>query len=325
MIWPEEGTPPGEMGGVMGTKGIIVLDAVDAALMRALQGDGRATFQELADSVGLSRTAVRARVRRLVQSGAIRIVGVLHAGVVGMGILSHVSFRVSGPVGPLMGALEEREAVTFAAQTAGRFPAMAQVRVADDASLTKELTDLRSMPGVEGLEVFRSGSVFKDAHSGVRELRDIELDALDWRLVRRLLKDGRASYADLARQVGLSQAAARSRVVRLLKSGVVHVTALVEPSAIGANEQLGFGLRCRGDAEALGTALAGVGYISFLAGGFGRYDLLGTLTASDRCRLVEALEEVRLSPGVVDVETWEYLSVRKERRGGEQMAEWVTG
>src|SRR5699024_12758189 len=121
------------------------------------------------------------------------------------------------------------------------------------------------------------------------------------------------------------ESGARVVVVTLLKSGVVHVTALVEPSAIGANEQMGLGLRCRGDAEALGTALEGVGYISFLDDGFGRYDLLGTLTASDRCRLVEALEEVRLSPGVVDVETWEYLSVRKERRGGEQMAEWVTG
>ena len=325
MIWPQEGTPLGGMGGVMGTKGIIVLDAVDAALMRALQGDGRATFQALADSVGLSRTAVRARVRRLVQSGALRIVGVLHAGIVGMEVLSHVSFRVSGPVGPLMEALGEREAVTFAAQTAGRFPAVAQVRVADDASLNKELAELRSMPGVDGLEVFRTGSVFKDAHSGVRELRDIELDALDWRLVRRLLKDGRASYADLARQVGLSQAAARSRVVRLLKSGVVHVTALVEPSAVGANEQLGLGLRCRGDAEALGAVLAAMGRVSFLTSGFGRYDLIGTLTAPERCQLVEALESVRLTPGVTHVETWEYLSVRKERRGGEQTMEWVVG
>lgn len=325
MIWPQEGTSLGGMSGAMGTKGIIVLDAVDAALMRALQGDGRATFQALADSVGLSRTAVRARVRRLVQSGAIRIVGVLHAGIVGMEVLSHVSFRVGGPVGPLMEALGEREAVTFAAQTAGRFPAVAQVRVADDAALNKELADLRSMPGVEGLDVFRSGAVFKDAHSSVRELRDIELDALDWRLVRQLLKDGRASYADLARQVGLSQAAARSRVVRLLTSGVVHVTALVEPSAVGANEQLGFGLRCQGDSEALGTTLAGMGRISFLTSGFGRYDLTGTLTAPDRCRLVEALEVLRLTPGVNHVETWEYLSVRKERRGGEQATEWVVG
>ncbi len=300
-----------------------MLDAVDTALMRALQGDGRATFQALADGVGLSRTAVRARVRQLVQSGAIRIVGVLHAGVVGMEVLSHVSFRVSGPVGPMLDALGEREAVTFAAHSAGRFPAVAQVRVADDAALTKELSELRALPGVDGAEVFRANSVFKDAHSSVRELRDIELDALDWRLVRQLLRDGRSSYADLARQVGLSQAAARSRVVRLLDSGVVHVTALVEPAAVGANERLGFGLRCRGDAELLGAALANMPRISFLASGFGRYDVIGTLTAPDRCQLVEALEGVRATPGIGYVESWDHLSVRKERKGGERPLEWV--
>ncbi|QUX27344.1 Lrp/AsnC family transcriptional regulator [Nocardiopsis akebiae] len=300
-----------------------MLDAVDTALMRALQGDGRATFQALADGVGLSRTAVRARVRQLVQSGAIRIVGVLHAGVVGMEVLSHVSFRVSGPVGPMLDALGEREAVTFAAHSAGRFPAVAQVRVADDAALTKELSELRALPGVEGAEVFRANSVFKDAHSSVRELRDVELDALDWRLVRQLLRDGRSSYADLARQVGLSQAAARSRVVRLLDSGVVHVTALVEPTAVGANERLGFGLRCRGDAELLGAALANMPRISFLASGFGRYDVIGTLTAPDRCQLVEALEWVRATPGVGYVESWDHLSVRKERKGGDRPLEWV--
>ena len=309
----------------MGTKGTIVLDAVDAALMRALQGDGRATFQALADGVGLSRTAVRARVRHLVQSGAIRIVGVLHAGVVGMEVLGHVSFRVTGPVGPLLEALAEREAVTFAAQSAGRFPAVAQIRVADDGALSKELAELRALPGVEGAEVFRAGAVFKDAHSSVRELRDVELDALDWRLVRRLLRDGRASYADLARQVGLSQAAARSRVVRLLDSGVIHVTAVVEPTVMGSNERLGFGLRCRGDAETLGAALANLPRVSFLASGFGRYDVIGVLSAPDRCRLVEELEGIRSAPGVAYVETWEHLSVRKERRGGDRALEWISG
>ncbi len=286
--------------------------------MRALQGDGRATFQALADGVGLSRTAVRARVRQLVQSGAIRIVGVLHAGVVGMEVLGQVFFRVTGPVTSILEELEEREAVTFAAQTAGRFPVMAQVRVADDAALTKELARLRSLPGVDGAEVFRANAVYKDAHSSVRELREVELDALDWRLVRRLLKDGRASYADLARQVGLSQAAARSRVVRLLDSGVVHVTALVEPSVVGANERLGFGLRCRGDADALGTALANMSRVSFLASGFGRYDVVGTLTAPDHRRLVETLETIRGTAGIAYVETWEHLRIRKERRSGER-------
>ncbi|GAA3726101.1 DNA-binding Lrp family transcriptional regulator [Spinactinospora alkalitolerans] len=301
-----------------------MLDAVDAALVRALQGDGRATYQALADGVGLSRTAVRARVRHLIAAGAIRIVGVLHAGVMGMEVFGHISFRVSGPVRPVMAELAHREAVTFAALTAGRFPAVAHVRVCDDAALAAELTELRGLPGVTGAEVFRGDTIVKDAYSSVRALREVGIDPLDWRLIRRLQVDGRASYAELARCVGLSQAAARSRVVRLIDAGVVHVTALIEPSAVGANEHLGFGLRCRGDAEAIAGRLGNLSGVSFVTTGFGRYDIVGSASAADRPTLVEALEAIRSCPEVTYAETWEHLSVAKERHradGGSRTAE----
>ncbi|MFC3996446.1 Lrp/AsnC family transcriptional regulator [Nocardiopsis sediminis] len=294
-----------------------MLDAVDAALMRALQGDGRATYQALADGVGLSRTAVRARVRRLVRGGAIRIVGVLHAGVLGMEVFGHVSLRVTGPVRPVLERLGARDAVTFAAQTAGRFPVVAHLRVRDDDALAAELAGLRTLPGVNGAEVIRAGAIVKDAYTSVRPLRDIPIDPLDWRLVRHLQREGRASYAELARQVGLSQAAARSRVVRLIDAGVVHVTALIEPSVVGANEQIGFGIRCRGDAAALALRLGTLSGVSFLATGFGRYDIIGSATAPDRPTLVDTLEALRSGPDVTYVETWEHLTVTKERHRGD--------
>lgn len=295
-----------------------MLDAVDAALVRALQGDGRATYQALADGVGLSRTAVRARVRHLIATGAIRIVGVLHAGVMGMEVFGHVSFRVSGPVRPVVEEVAQREAVTFAALTAGRFPAVAHVRVRDDDALSDELAQLRKIPGVVGAEVFRGDAVVKDAHSSVRPLREVSIDPLDWRLVRCLQADGRVSYAELARVVGLSQAAARSRVVRLVEAGVIHVTALIEASTVGATERLGFGLCCRGDAQALAARLATVAGVSFAATGFGRYDVLGAVTARDRSALVEVVELVRGFPDVTYAETWEHLSVAKERQQADE-------
>lgn len=290
-----------------------MLDAVDAALVEALQGDGRATYQALADGVGLSRTAVRARVRHLVGTGAIRIVGVLHAGVLGMEVFAHVSFRVQGPVRPLMGELAERDSAIFAAQTAGRFSAVAYLRVRDDAALAAELAELRALPGVTAAEAFRADAIVKDAHASVRRLREIPIDPLDWRLIRHLQRDGRASYAALARHVGLSQAAARSRVVRLIDAGVIHVTALIEPSAVGENEELGFGLRCRGSAAAVGAALGSLPGVTFVATGVGRYDLVGNVSASDRPTLVDALESIRAHPEMGEIETWEHLSVAKER------------
>lgn len=289
-----------------------MLDAVDAALVRALQGDGRATYQALADEVGLSRTAVRSRVKQLVDTGAIRIVGVLHAGVLGKEVLGQVSLQMCGPVRPVLDELYAWGTVTFAAQTAGQFPAVAYLRVHDDAGLAHALAELRALPGIAATDVFRTESVVKDAYTSAGTLRDTVIDPLDWRLVRHLQSDGRASYATLARHVGLSQAAARSRVVRLLNAGVVHVTAVMEPSVIGSEEQLGFGVLCRGDAASLACRLADFSAVSFAATGFGRHDVIGTITATDRSLLAEVLEFIRADDAVNQVETWEYLNVTKE-------------
>src|SRR5439155_737567 len=47
------------------------LDAVDRHILRLLASDGRASYQALADEVGLSRPAVMERVKRLEESGYI--------------------------------------------------------------------------------------------------------------------------------------------------------------------------------------------------------------------------------------------------------------
>ncbi len=63
------------------------------------------------------------------------------------------------------------------------------------------------------------------------------LDDLDWRLLEALQDDGRASYADLGRLVGLSPSAVTERVRRLEESGVFT------------------GYRCEVDPEKLGLAI----------------------------------------------------------------------
>ena len=61
-----------------------------------------------------------------------------------------------------------------------------------------------------------------------------ELDALDRRLLALLVEDGRRSYADLARETGLSTSAAHQRVRRLEQRGVVRgYAARVDPAVVG--------------------------------------------------------------------------------------------
>ncbi|MBT5848955.1 MAG: AsnC family transcriptional regulator, partial [Acidimicrobiaceae bacterium] len=59
------------------------------------------------------------------------------------------------------------------------------------------------------------------------------LDDVDRVLIGELIADGRATYAKLAPVVGLSQAATRARVQRLLDERIVVVTGRVDPATFG--------------------------------------------------------------------------------------------
>ncbi|MCP2340792.1 Lrp/AsnC family transcriptional regulator [Actinomadura rupiterrae] len=289
-----------------------MLDAVDAVLVRELQRDGRATFQALADRVGLSRTAVRARVQSLLETGVVRVVGIVHSAVVGAEAVGHVSITVAGPARDVATAVAERPAVGFTALTAGPHDLVAQVRTRDDAALAAEVDHIRSVPGVEATEVFRTVTTVRDAHAVVRPLDRISLDDIDWRLLQELQRDGRAPYTRLADIIGLSQAATRARVVRLMRSGVIQVTGLADPLALGAAELGGFGLVVTGALRRVAEAVAEQEGVRYLATGFGRYDIVGQAEASSRAELVGVLDAVRAIPGATVRESWHHLDVVKE-------------
>jgi Lrp/AsnC family leucine-responsive transcriptional regulator len=63
---------------------------------------------------------------------------------------------------------------------------------------------------------------------------DLTVDRTDWRLIEALQRDGRASYADLARIVAMSPSAVAERVRRLEESGVISgYRATVDPERVG--------------------------------------------------------------------------------------------
>ncbi|MFE3111798.1 Lrp/AsnC family transcriptional regulator [Kitasatospora indigofera] len=327
------------------------LDAFDAALVRELQQDGRVSYQRLAESLGVSREAARARVHRLLESGTVRVVGIVRPWVVGIGAVAHVSLDVEGPGRPAAEVAAARPASSFVSCTAGARAVVAELRVADEAALEREFAVLRSAPGVRGIEVFRCTRLVRDAYSpatdpaatdpaGAREAgaevapavpatdpaapaapavpaapsveRPPAVDEVDRTLLGLLQADGRASFAALAERVGLSQPATRARVLRLLQSGAVHVTGLVDSRAVGVREAVGVGLTVRGGASAAAAAAARLPGINYVAAGYGRFDVVCGVDASDRPALLATLDALRASAGVVRLESWYHLEIVKE-------------
>ena len=71
------------------------LDKLDRQILRKLQDDGRATYDQLADQVGLSPSAVLRRVKRLEESGVIdRYVALVKPEAVGLGLTAYLNVRL---------------------------------------------------------------------------------------------------------------------------------------------------------------------------------------------------------------------------------------
>lgn len=139
------------------------------------------------------------------------------------------------------------------------------------------------------------------------------LDAVSKRLIELLQADGRSSYAALAKEVGLSEAAVRQRVQRLIDSGVMQIVAVTDPLSVGFTRQAMVGIKASGDLSKVAaniSALKEAEYVVICAGSF---DLLTELVCENDEHLFELLnDEIRAIDGVTDAEAFVYLKLSKQ-------------
>jgi Lrp/AsnC family transcriptional regulator for asnA, asnC and gidA len=141
----------------------------------------------------------------------------------------------------------------------------------------------------------------------------VTLDDVDRRLALELQHDGRTSYARLAELVGMSQAAVRTRVQRLLESGAMQVVAVADPFAFGFAVTAMVGITCTGDLYAVGEAIKAIESVHFVVLTAGRYDCLAELVCVDTDDLLRLVNnQIRAIDGVRDVDVITYLKLLKQ-------------
>ena len=139
------------------------------------------------------------------------------------------------------------------------------------------------------------------------------LDAVNKQLIEQLQRDGRMSYAALAKVVGLSEAAVRQRVQRLLDAGVMQIVAVTDPLTLGFARQVMVGMLVSGDIRPVADALAAIPEIDYVVICAGAYDLLVELVCTDDDHLLRLLNDrIRAVPGVAATETFVYLKHAKQ-------------
>jgi len=145
-----------------------------------------------------------------------------------------------------------------------------------------------------------------------RRQAPIVLDAVSRHIIDQLQQDGRRSYAAIGKAVGLSEAAVRQRVQRLIELGAMQIVAVTDPMSLGFRRQTMIGIRCNGDLERIADLLADMDAIDYVVITAGSFDLLIEVVCEDDDQLLAILGDVRSLPGVTTTETFVYLKLRKQ-------------
>src|ERR1700754_466740 len=106
------------------------------------------------------------------------------------------------------------------------------------------------------------------------------LDDVNKRIIEQLQRDGRMSYAALAKVVGLSEAAVRQRVQRMLDGEVMQIVAVTDPLTLGFTRQVMIGLKVSGDLQKVAAGLAAIPEVDYVVICAGHYDLLAELVCT---------------------------------------------
>ena len=139
------------------------------------------------------------------------------------------------------------------------------------------------------------------------------LDDASKRIIEQLQEDGRRPYAAIAKAVGMSEAAVRQRVQRLLESGVIQIVAVTDPVQVGFARQAMIGIRASGDLTKVADALADMSEVDYVVVTAGSFDLLAEVVCENDDHLLELLcDRIRAVEGIRDTETFVYLKLRKQ-------------
>ena len=145
------------------------------------------------------------------------------------------------------------------------------------------------------------------------------LDEVSKKIIEQLQTDGRRSYAEIGKAVGLSEAAVRQRVQKLTDAGVMQVVAVTDPMQLGFYRQAMIGIRAIGDTRLLADQLVAITAVDYVVQTAGSFDLLVEVVCEDDEELIDLLNsQIRGLEGVSSTETFVYLKLHK------QLYDWGT-
>ena len=128
------------------------MDAIDLTILTRLAVDGRASYTDLAEQIGLSAPSTADRVRRLEERGVVRgYTARLDPESLGMGLTAFIFVRLEGAADPkaFLAALAGLPEIVECHHVAGDDDYLLKVHVAGTRGLESFISEhLKSLPGI---------------------------------------------------------------------------------------------------------------------------------------------------------------------------------
>jgi Lrp/AsnC family transcriptional regulator for asnA, asnC and gidA len=141
----------------------------------------------------------------------------------------------------------------------------------------------------------------------------VPLDDVSKAIIEQLQQDGRRAYAAIGKAVGLSEAAVRQRVQRLLDTGVMQIVAVTDPLQVGFNREALIGVTVDGDIMPVADAIAALPEVTYVVLTAGSFDVLCEVVCENDDHLLDVINgRIRSISGVRTTQSFVYLKLRKQ-------------
>lgn len=128
------------------------LDATDRLILDELERDGRLPFAELAERVGLSPGAARARTLRLLDGGVAKVLALVRPDLLGLGVLCGFAVRLDGERDTVARHIGGWDRISFLSACMGRAELVGTISAKSLAAVRDTLEDMRACAGVRAVE-----------------------------------------------------------------------------------------------------------------------------------------------------------------------------
>ena len=138
------------------------------------------------------------------------------------------------------------------------------------------------------------------------------LDDASLAIIEQLQQDGRRPYATIGKAVGLSEAAVRQRVQKLVDAGVIQIVGVTDPAQLGFARQAMIGISVVGDVERVTQALTDIREVDYVVVTAGSFDIMVEVVVTDDSHLLELVNRIRSIDGIQRTESFLYLKLVKQ-------------